>query len=340
MLLSADIGGTKTSLGLFESDPRSGDLYLVHQIRLPSGAGNLPEILKDFLKDHHVDCPEAACLCVAGLAHRSQVRLTNLDWPLDMEALKRSLRIQECFMVCNDMQAMGEGLTLLPAADFICIKPGMSRGANASAGPNTVISRKALLAPGTGLGEALIFCDAVYATEGGHTDFAPVNDEQVALLCFLKKTYGHVSYERVLSGPGLANLYQFCYFQMKGALPLQVPSPETIAIQAMKASDQTLACPESAALDLFIDILGAEAGNLALKALALDGVYLGGGIPVKILPKLQTIRFREAFENKGRHKDLMKEIPVYAVKNELLPLFGAAKLAQSLLRKMTPISLL
>lgn len=331
MLLAADIGGTKTSLGLFESDPLSGELNLIHQIRIPSGAGNLPDILEDFLNNHQVDCPEAACLCVAGLAHRSQLRLTNLDWPLDAEALKWSLHIPERFMICNDMQAMGEGLTLLPAADFICIKPSMSCEASAPADHNTACPRKALLAPGTGLGEALIFRDAAYATEGGHADFAPVNEEQVALFYFLKKTYGHVSYERILSGPGLVNLYRFCYLRIKGVLPLQDPSSEMIAIQAMRVSDQDAACPESAALDLFIDILGAEAGNLALKALALDGVYLGGGIPAKLLPKLQTPRFREAFENKGRHAALMQEIPVYVVANELLPLYGAAKLAQGLL---------
>jgi len=323
-LLAGDVGGTKTLLGLFE--PRAGDLTVVRQCALRSREfPTFEAAVAHFLADRPPVSIGAACFGVAGPVVDGRVTTTNLPWQLDETRLAAVIPAGRVRLL-NDLVAMGEGMLALPAASWQTIQAGAPRDGT-----------MALIAAGTGLGEAVLHWEGtrhvVLGSEGGHGDFAPRTDLEIELFRFLRKEFGRVSYERVLSGPGLFNIYRF--LRADG----DAPEPEWLreriergdasaVIAEVGLKDEHPLCVR--ALDVFASIYGAEAGNLALKALAVGGVVIGGGIGPKIRAKLADGTFREAFCDKGRLSPLMAAIPVRLALEPNAPLLGAARVAASL----------
>ena len=267
----------------------------------------------------------AACFGVAGPVVGGRATTTNLPWRLDEERLAAAIPAGRVRLL-NDLVAMGEGMLALPSASFQTIQVGEVRQ-----------ETMALIAAGTGLGEAALHWDGtrhvVLSSEGGHADFAPRTDLEVKLIQFLRKQFGHVSYERVLSGPGLFNIYRFLR-RNNGALEpgwlrdrIESGDPSAAVAEVGLAGEDAY-CVQ--ALDVFASIYGAEAGNLALRALAVGGVVIGGGIGPKIRAKLADGTFRQAFRDKGRLSALMASIPVRLALEPNAPLFGAARVAAAL----------
>lgn len=342
MILAGDIGGTKTNLALLDwkdkrvEPDRERTFYSVD-------FGSLGEILNEFLKPPSNPTPgamesntvetkpphriDAACFGVAGPVVDNKCRATNLPWVIDGQALAKRFNIPTVKLV-NDLEATAHGLLVLRPDEFETLNPGEATPPKGA---------KALLAAGTGLGEAILFWDGTryrpMPSEGGHADFAPNSDLEIELLRYMRATYPHVSYERLLSGPGLHAIYEFLRDTKKN-------EPTWVA-ERMKAGDPAAVIAEIGlarqaeicvqALDLFCSIYGAEAGNLALKALALDGIYLGGGIAPKLLPKLKESCFLQGFTAKGRYKRLLSRVPVQVILNQKTALLGAASIAAQLL---------
>jgi len=322
MILAGDIGGTKTVLALFE---RSGDsLKSVREATFPSrDHPSFEEILTEFLKDQAAPKIEAACFGVAGAVMDGRVQTTNLPWTLEEDALSSAIGGGKATLL-NDLEAAAYGTLHLSLEEKHVLNPGTSRRKRGNI---------AVIAAGTGLGEAVLFWDGKdyqpIASEGGHADFAPRSDVEVDLYRYLRTRFpDHVSYERVLSGPGLFNIYSF--FRESG----HAPEPEWLASK-IKAGDPSAVVSQVglagqdancvAALDLFASLYGAEAGNLALKALAVGGVFIAGGIAPKILPALtRNDAFLRGFFAKGRFIHLMKNLHVSVALNPKAPLIGAA----------------
>lgn len=326
MIIAGDIGGTKTVVALFEKSAKG-----LRQTRDATFAsqdhGSLEEILNKFL---HGTKPQLAvgCFGVAGPVIDGKSKTTNLPWELDEQALAGIIGVRRVKLL-NDLEAAAYGMLHLNPNDF-CVLNDAS--ANASRGNIAVI------AAGTGLGEALLFWDGERycpsASEGGHSDFAPRNTEETGLLNYLQNKYeSHVSYERVLSGSGLFDVYRFLR-ESSGK-----PEPEWLQ-HKFRSGDPSAAVTEVGlahrdpvclrAIEMFASIYGAEAGNLALKYLALGGVLIGGGIAPKMLPILQRGFFVNGFIAKGRYQNLLQNIPVKVALNTHAPLIGAAHYALQL----------
>jgi glucokinase len=322
MILAGDIGGTKTVLALFE--PSSDSHEPIRESTFSSRAhATFEEILSTFLAASPEHKPEAACFGVAGAVMDGRVQTTNLPWTLEEEALAKSIGARKAKLL-NDLEAAAYGTLHLSLAEKHVLNPGTSRRKRGNI---------AVIAAGTGLGEAILFFDGQkyqpIASEGGHCDFAPQSDVEIELQRYLRaRFHGHVSYERVLSGPGFFNVYSF--FRDTG----HAPEPDWLA-ERIKAGDASAIVAEVglagqdencvATLDLFATIYGAEAGNLALKALAVGGVFVAGGIAPKILPALtRNDAFLKGFFAKGRFTDLMKNLHVSIALNPRAPLIGAA----------------
>ncbi|MGI1660287.1 MAG: glucokinase [Desulfitobacterium sp.] len=346
LYLAGDIGGTKTLLGLYSL--KGTALSLVRERKFSSQDWqSLTPLIQGFL-DEMTLTPEditGGCLSLAGPITEETCLLTNLNKVIHFRSLRSTLNFQRPLLFVNDLEAMGQGLMVLKNEDLLCLNPSVSNSSSSttyattstststshptSASTSKSISQsslnRALIAPGTGLGEAMILGNhQIFATEGAHRDYAPCTEQEIRLLRFLAQKYSHVSYERILSGPGLTNIYHFLRLETHPhSLYDPVPAPEEITKRALAGICPL--CTET--LELFIKILGAEAGNLALMTLAYGGIYLGGGISPKILPKLQEGGFMEAFLAKGRFRDLLSTIPIYVILNERAPLLGAAYLA-------------
>jgi len=321
VILTGDIGGTKTLLRLDGLD-EAGTLQTVCQKRYESALySRFEEILDDFLASRRLRVGHA-CFGVAGAVIDGVSQATNLPWVLDQAVLSRHLQGTEVKLL-NDLEATALGILHLPDDNFVDLNP---------ASETPVAGHRAVIAAGTGLGEALIIENGgdrtVVATEGGHCDFAPSTEEEDCLLSWLRRQFpGHVSYERILSGPGLVNLYHFQLFHSR-----QTASPRVQAAIAEGADvaavigelgvtgDDEL-CRKS--LQMFCRIYGAEAGNLVLKSLALGGVYVAGGIAPKILPLLRQGELLAAFIAKGRFSGLLGKVPVRLVTNTDVVLVGA-----------------
>lgn len=321
MILAGDMGGTKTLLALFRLEQNK--LVIHSERKYPSmEIGSLEETVLDFLQGELGSLPtipiRAACFSVAGPTHADIIPLSNLPLTLNTKDIQAQLPFIPVIRFCNDLEALAHGLLVLSSQQLLCLHPGGTEDDNGQLAHSSSLN-KAIIAPGTGLGEALIMeGHRVYPTEGGHGDFAPQSEEEIQLWRFLRRDFPHVSYERILSGPGLANIYRF--LSGEEASPL---SPADISQRALAR-----VCPLcQKALEIFIRVLGAEAGNLALKSLALGGIYLGGGIPPKIIPALREGDFLESFWQKGRFTSLLKEIPLYVILDERTPIKGAASLA-------------
>lgn len=321
MILAGDIGGTSTRLAYFEFG--AGRLAVVAERTYHSREqATLESAVKKFVVEQNIRA-EIACFGIAGPVRDRKVETPNLPWHVDAAVLERELGIARVFLL-NDLEANAHGLSELTDADFSVLAPGAS-GA---------VGNRAVISAGTGLGEAGLYWDGAvhhpFPCEGGHADFAPTNDLQIELLQYLMKKFGHVSIERVLSGPGLYNIYQFLRDTRKG-------EEESWLREEMKTRDPSACVAEyglsgksplcGSALDVFVDIYGAEAGNFGLKTMALGGLYIGGGIAPKILPKLQQPRFMQAFKNKGRLGALLEQMPVRVILNDKTALLGSAHVA-------------
>jgi glucokinase len=332
MLIAGDIGGTKTLLALFS--PEDGPRKPVAEAEFPSANyPGLEDVVRAFLKK--VDRPvTAACFDVAGPVLAGRAHLTNLPWVIEEARLARELGLKRVTLL-NDLKAIAYAVPYLLAEEVAPINPGTPE-------PHGPI---AIIAPGTGLGEAfLIWSGTEYiacASEGGHADFAPIDGLQGELWQRLCQRYGHVAYERVCSGSGIPNIYDF--LRDAGHAPeepdfaaqlLGLRDRTPLIMQAaLKGPDANPLCAST--LDIFVSALGAEAGNLALKVLATGGVYLGGGIPPRILSRLTDGRFMRAFLNKGRLSEVLTAMPVNVI-TAPAPLIGAAMRGLHLLGERAP----
>jgi glucokinase len=322
MILAGDIGGTNTRLAFFEGTPDR--LTPVTMEVFPSRESKGPEeIAHKFLAKHN-QTVSAACFGIAGAVLDGHVETPNLPWAADASQIAAAIGLDQVSLI-NDLEANAHGIFLLQECDLVVLNPGI-------ANPK---GNRALIAAGTGLGEAGLLAETgggyrPFPSEGGHVDFAPRNDLEIDLLRYLMGHFEHVSYERVLSGPGLYNIYQFLRDTGRGEEPgwltEQIAHGDPSAVIGKSALEGTSAiCVQ--ALDVFVSIYGAEAGNLALKVVAVGGMYVGGGIAPKILRKLSSTAFMKTFSAKGRVSSWLKDIPVRVIINDKAALFGAGRVA-------------
>jgi glucokinase len=321
MILAGDIGGTKVNLAAFNADnlrvaTENLGTYSSHEY------ANLQEIACRFVKDHGVK-PDYACFGVAGPVKKGRAEVTNLPWVVDSQELARALNLKQVWLI-NDLEAYAHGIAGLVAEDFVVLNPGDS----------DAVGNAAVIAAGTGLGEAGLFWDGNHhlpiASEGGHAEFAPRTDLDMELLRHMRGRFGQVSWEHVLSGPGLFNIYQFLRDTGCGKEPgwlteefRKMDSPAAITRAALEGKCDL--CVQT--LELFATYYGMEAANLALKMLGIAGLYVGGGIAPKIIRKLQDGKFMKAFTGEGRMKNLLSGIPVRVIMNDKTALIGAARCA-------------
>jgi glucokinase len=318
-MLAADIGGTKSRLAIVELT-ESGPVITQEQ-NYPSGDySDLNKIVNAFLQTTD-ERPTVAGWSVAGPVVQRRCQITNLPWLIDADQLEKELGLSRS-IILNDIEASAWGLSVLHDDQLTTLQPGVS--------PQP--GNRAIIAAGTGLGEAGIYWDGTnlrpFATEGGHSDFAPTTPEQFELSQYLQKKLSHSTWEDVVSGPGLVNIFNFLMEQRGGDTPdwfmAAERDGEDIAAIIFNQADTQQETTAVEALELFVQLYAAEAGNLALKYLARDGLYIGGGIAPKILTWLQRPDFLQEFCNKGKMSELMKSIPVHVVMDERVALYGLA----------------
>jgi glucokinase len=322
MLLAGDIGGTKTVLALFSAE--IGPHTPLVERTYPSGRYDcLETIVRTFL-DEVRQPVERACFGVAGPVVAGQAQVTNLPWAISEERLCAAFGWERARLL-NDLEAVAYAVPILEPDDLLTLNAG-----EAAAQGNI-----AVIAPGTGLGEAFLTWEGTryraHASEGGHASFAPANEQEISLLRYMREQlgHGHVSFERVCSGIGIPNLYAFLKASGFAEEPAWLAArladatdPTPVIVAAAHQSEPCALAQET--LRLFVHILGGEAGNLALKILATGGVYIGGGIPLHILPALRQPAFLEAFCHKGRFRPLLTRMPVHVILNAKAALLGAA----------------
>jgi glucokinase len=323
MILAGDIGGTNTRLALVEAT--SGELKILAERTFPSRERTSLEVaIDEFLTLHRCDLTRAS-FGIAGPVRNGRCEATNLPWVVDSKTVAKRLRLKRVGLI-NDLEANAYGIAALQSTDFVILNKG-ARNAKGN---------RAIISAGTGLGEAGMYWDGQvhrpFPSEGGHADFAPRNHLEIELLNYLMSRYRRVSYERLVSGPGLVNIYQFLRDTGKGEEPpwlaeeMRHGDPAPIISQHAMDGKSPLCLH---ALELFVSLYGAEAGNLALKIMATGGVYLGGGIAPKIVSnsnsKLKGSEFMNAFTAKGRMKPLLQDIPVRVIMNPKTALLGAAR---------------
>jgi len=327
IILAGDVGGSKTILAAFsradgETRPLAKAVFASREFP------TLSAVVDRFLEGRHLMLAGAA-FGVAGPVINGRVQATNLPWLVDESALSRSLSGIPVRLL-NDLAALAQAIPILPAEDIETIHSGMT----------VKNGTLAVVAPGTGLGEAFMVWEqgsyCALPSEGGHADFAPASELQEALLAYLRPLFGHVSCERVCSGSGIPNIYAF--FKDSGRLP----EPPWLTAQLANCIDPTPLIVQSglentsaicrASLELFVAILASEAGNLALKVLASGGVYFGGGMPPHILPLLRVPSFSKAFTAKGRFAGLLERIPLRVITNPEAGLRGAAQFGMITIR--------
>lgn len=322
--LAGDIGGTKTRLAVFEVE--DAGLTTVSEQTYPSREHpSLDDIVQDFLERARPDCRQA-CFGIAGPVKGGRAETTNLPWVVDAGAMAVGFGFERVYLI-NDLEANAWGIGALGEDDFFMLNPG---GADA-------IGNASVIAAGTGLGEAGLYWDGhrhwPFAAEGGHADFSPGSDLEIALLRHLRERFGHVSWERVVSGAGLVSIHGF----LRAHRGIEVPpwladdmgtgDPGAVISTAALAGRDPV-CVE--ALDLFVHLYGAEAGNHALKIMATGGVYIGGGIAPKILERLKGPHFMEGFLAKGRMRPLLEAMPVRVILNDRTALYGPALYAAAM----------
>jgi glucokinase len=317
-ILAGDIGGTKTNLGLFLKGKRRPRLKVIETYS-SRGALKLEHIIEQFLERHDVSI-KSACFGIAGPVVNGRCKTTNLPWDVSEARIKGRFR-WERFRLLNDLTATARGIPLLSSRERVYLNRAQPRkGQNLG-----------LIAPGTGLGTALLIWHEgrfiPVSSEGGHVDFAPNNENEDNLWQYLHKRLGHVSIERVLSGPGLLNIYSWMKDSQRQKEPawlakkIKEMDPARV-ITETAINKKNPMCIET--LNMFVSILGSASGNLALTGMTTSGIYLGGGISPKILSILEEGLFMKAFTNKGRFKNLLEQIPVRVILNDKAALLGAA----------------
>lgn len=319
LVLAGDIGGTNARLALAEVAPRVR--IIAEQDGRSQDIPNFGEFVASFLAASSAQ-PETGCLAIAGPVIGDAIRGTNLPWTVEAEALGKRIGVPRIRLI-NDFAAIGYGIRVLTESDLLTLQTGRPD-------PAGVIG---IIGAGTGLGEAVVVRTGgqwtVLSSEGGHATWAPVQDRERDLHAFLSNRYGgHVSVERVVSGPGLVDIFQFLTVS-SGSSPCireEMAREDPAAVitrHALSNGDPSA----RQALELFIDAYGAQAGNLALTVLAAGGIYVAGGIAAKIAPRLAEGRFLEAFRNKGRMAGLLEMVPVHVILNPDVGLLGAASAA-------------
>lgn len=338
MILAGDVGGTKVHLALYQFN--DGKLSIEREQKFPAHEfGSLQDVVKAFLAaEDNVEKVEhevvAACFGCPGPVKDGHIKLTNLPWELDSRDLSKILNIDHIFLI-NDLEANGYGIAELGPEQFVELEQG----------DKSALGHRALVSAGTGLGEALLIWNSLaqrhlpLASEGGHADFAPRSPIEIELLEWLtKKLDGHVSYERVVSGIGLKNIYEFLRDEKKMEEPswlrdrMQVEDPNFVIGTTGEDGSSELAAQT---LEIFSGAYGAECGNMGLKLLATGGVYLGGGIAPKVLKTLRNGTFRKAFLDKGRLSPVLERMPVRVILEEKCALIGAAAYAEARASEIT-----
>lgn len=320
MILVGDIGGTKTRLALYDSSLVRQDVAFFACRKYAS----LEAVIIDFLKTRHVSV-QCACFGVPGPVMNGCSEATNLPWRLDERSIAAALGIHRVKLV-NDLVATTNAVPFLKASELVVLHPGKS-----DADPHAV---RAVLAPGTGLGQAYLTWDGMKyvprPSEGGHVDFAPTSEIEIRLYRYLRAKKARVSYERFYSGPGLVTIFNFLKEKEFDSVPaelerrMQSQDPAAVISQSAMKEEFEI-CVK--ALDMFVSGLGAIAGNLVLTYLASGGVYLGGGIPPKILPKLRDGTIVKAYLNKGRLSNIVEDTSLYVIQDDHTALLGAAHIA-------------
>ena len=323
MILAGDIGGTKTNLALYARVGEKLEVRMQQQFA-SNKFSNLREVISAFEKETSLTGLDAACFGIAGPVINGYCRTTNLPWDISTQDIQEYLGIQKVRLM-NDLEATAYGMLYLCEDEFVDLNP-TGRSVNAN---------RCVIAAGTGLGEATLYYDGEeyhpIGTEGGHSDFAPLTPQQDELLKWLRNRYaGHVSFERILSGPGIYTLYEFLSesgFAPQPSFMTHIKEGEDrsamVSECALKHKDPL--CMQ--ALRLFSEIYGAEAGNLALKTMSLGGVYIGGGIAPKILSVISNNHFMNAFVSKGRFENMLRGMQVRVSLNPETALLGAAHFA-------------
>lgn len=323
MILAGDIGGTKTNLALYNLE--NDELKIVSQKQYASkDYASFMDLIKDFKDENRIDNIEALCLGIAGPIIDERCRTTNLPWDIRAKDLKKEFEINSVKLL-NDLESTAYGMLYLKDDEFIDLNP-TGREAKGNI---------AVIAAGTGLGEAILHYDGEsytpIGTEGGHTDFASISAQQDELLMWLRRRYpGHVSYERVVSGVGIYTLYEFLCetnFAPQPQAMMNIPDgmDKSAMVSRCALEQNDPLCMET--LRLFAEIYAAEAGNLALKSMSLGGVYIGGGIAPKILPIIKSEYFLNAFLSKGRFEELLRGMKLKVSLNQETALLGAARYA-------------
>ncbi len=335
MYLVGDIGGTKTNIAILE---KTKNKYLITlEKSCPSkDYDSLKTIVKEFIEENKSLKITDACFGVAGPVKEGLCDATNLPWLVDIKKIAELLKLDIAHVgLLNDLEAAAYGIEILEDKDVFILNKGVEKPQG----------NRCLLSAGTGLGESIIFWDGnkykPSASEGGHTDFAPRNKIEIDLLNYLINKYGRISYERILSGPGLLNIYDFfketTYQDTPHWLLEKLKDKDPSAVISETAISKKDECCEKA-LELFITVYGAEAGNLALTSLATGGVYIGGGIAPKILNKIKEGAFMQSFTHKGRLSVMVSQMPVKVILNDKAPLLGCANYLQNRLNEIaTPI---
>ncbi len=320
-LLAADIGGTKSELAIYDHRPGVPLRPLVQKRYSNARFAGIAEIITLFLDEYPIR-PRRACIAVAGVVGGERVRLTNLPWMIDRRSLEEQFGLQQVLLI-NDLTAVAAALPLLGPDDL----------AELQAGEVCDGEIRGIIAPGTGLGEGLLVEVEgrllARGSEGGHCDFAPVDDEQLALLSWMRQKNSPVSYEMLIAGPGIAHLYDFSRefhgLSETAAIALAMAGAEDrtpIIVDGAVRGDGCPVCRR--AMDLYLSILGSEAGNLALKLYARGGIYLGGGILPRLFGKVSFAGFIRSFGSKGAMAELMGTIPVHLITRPDAALLGAA----------------
>lgn len=316
IVLAGDVGATKTNMALFKWEP--GCLILLHEARYHSSDyKDINGLLDEFQKGY--SSPDAICLGVAGPVLDGHAKLSNINWEIDGDTISDRFGIQKAHLI-NDLEATGYGLAMLTEGDIKTIQTGSKKP----------VGNAAIIAPGTGLGEAGLYWDGntyhPFATEGGHCDFAPRNSFDFELYNFLQKEFGHVSWERLICGPGILNIYRFLRDIKKREEPewLQEKFREAadVATVISQNADKVEICRET--MELFIRYLAFESANLALKLKATGGLFIAGGIVPQIVPLLENKVFNSSFYQSGRLNYLLEKIPVKIILDPKAALLGAA----------------
>jgi glucokinase len=320
MILAGEIGATRTRLAAFETEGNRLQC-VVEKTYMSQQRDGLSGILAEFIKTEGIPV-HSACLGVAGPVRAGRSKISNLPWIIDAKEVAKQLRLNSVGLL-NDLEAYAYGVDGLESKDFITLSEGLEE----------VEGNRAVISAKTGLGMAGLYWDGFrhhpFACEGGHADFAPRNEMQTELLVYLQKKYGRISCERILSGPGIKNIYDFLRDAHKAE------EPEWLRTQMSTAADppaliSRLALESKAAicdqtLSIFVSVFGAQAGNCALNFMSTGGIFIGGVIAAKIVPKMKDPVFLEAFLDKGRMEAILKDMPVKIVVNDDCGMIGAAR---------------